>query len=589
MNYKEVVEDLKASDDRKDQELIGILDSIKEKSSLFGEAEDPFKMAQEDFFMPDISLSSAEKRAVNSILREASDGSYIYSDVGSKTGSSSDGTGGASFVYSQSDEGCGTERDEAMSNIHAVKIGGNFYDSDESYSDGESEEGSYSGSDEVNIGSNGANTAENESNRGENKSDEDTNYYSGSDEANVGLKSGESDGKVRISDEDANNEVTKIGIRKDYSDDDGCGNSTHVEKMDAIDPQKIFKIDVTKGSDGQLNIFKHDVESIEAKQLFKVHHDTAMQDLSDKGKGPLKYVATLRAYVESASESDEGETQILEVKSVPTKISVRRFYGNKVTLRMAKDRNRYRMAILKKYIAKDRAKKMSKNFDCSSLASDTSTNASSTDVSIISNTTFNSDEDGEEQKRDGEKSDGEQEKQGQKSNGKGEKKKRDEEQDKEDTEPSENGHEQKSNRISEEQKRDGGKSDGEQEKQGQKSNGKSEKQKRDGEQDNEDTEPSVGSMWSEGPSATDSVKTSTETISSSTDHKGNLDTGYGTEAAKKVNKRKKAKEGSKAKRDVVKKKNKFKNNKRRAGVLSSGVDGDCDDNYNGDEDRDSCL
>ena len=477
-----------------------------------------------------------------------------------------------------------------MSYTHAVNRGGNFYDSDESYSDGESEERSYSGSDEVNIGSNGANTGKNESNRGRNKSDEDMNYYSGSDEANIGLKSGESDGKVRISDEDANNEVTKIGIIKDYSDDDGCANSAHVEKMDAINPKFFFKIDITKGNDGQLNIYQHDVGSIEAKQLFKVHHDTAMQNLSDMGKGPLKYVATLRAYVESASESDEGETQILEVKSVPTKISVRRFYGNKVTVRMAKDRNRYRMAILKKYIAKDRAKKMSKNFDCSSLASDTSTNASSsTDVSIISNTTFNSDEDGEEQKRDGEKSDGEQEKQGHKSNGKSEKKKRDEEQDNEDTEPSENGHEQKSNSKSEEQKRDGEKSDGEQEKQGQKSNAKSEKQKREGEQDNEDTEPSVGSMWSEGPSGTESVKTSTETISSSTNHKGNLDTGYGTEAAKKINKRKKAKEGSKAKRDVVKKKNKFKNNKRHAGVLSSGVDGDCDDNYNGDEDRDSCL
>ena len=61
VNYKEVVEDLKASDDSKDQELIGILDSIKEKSALFGEAEDLFKMAQDEFFMPDISLSSAEK------------------------------------------------------------------------------------------------------------------------------------------------------------------------------------------------------------------------------------------------------------------------------------------------------------------------------------------------------------------------------------------------------------------------------------------------------------------------------------------------------------------------------------------------
>ena len=48
--------------------------------------------------------------------------------------------------------------------------------------------------------------------------------------------------------------------------------------------------------------------------------------------------------------------------------------------------------MLKRYVAKEREKKMQKNFDCSDLISETSTYGSKSDLSIRSNTTFSSDE-----------------------------------------------------------------------------------------------------------------------------------------------------------------------------------------------------
>ena len=59
---------------------------------------------------------------------------------------------------------------------------------------------------------------------------------------------------------------------------------------------------------------------------------------------------------------------------------------------MSKVRDKYRLRMLKRYIAKEREKKMQKNFDCSDLISDTSTNGSKSDLSIRSNTTFSSDD-----------------------------------------------------------------------------------------------------------------------------------------------------------------------------------------------------
>ena len=42
-----------------------------------------------------------------------------------------------------------------------------------------------------------------------------------------------------------------------------------------------------------------------------------------------------------------------EVKAVPSKILVKRFYGNNVTVCMSKDRDRYRLAILKRKVQKE--------------------------------------------------------------------------------------------------------------------------------------------------------------------------------------------------------------------------------------------
>ena len=134
------------------------------------------------------------------------------------------------------------------------------------------------------------------------------------------------------------------------------------------------------------------------EQLFQVEHDEKLQELSDKGNGQIQYLATLKAYMESASESDEGETSITEVKQCKNQISIRCFYGEKVKNRMAKERDNFRVGLLKKYIARERAERMKKNFDCSDLVSDTSTSGTGTELSIKSNTTY-SDSEGDEVKK----------------------------------------------------------------------------------------------------------------------------------------------------------------------------------------------
>ena len=107
-------------------------------------------------------------------------------------------------------------------------------------------------------------------------------------------------------------------------------------------------------------------------------------------------MTTLRAYVDSpseSSESDEGEAEfITEVKERQDEISAWWFYGSKVEDYMSKVRDKYRLRMLKRYIAKEREKKMQNNFDCSDLISDTSTNGSKSDLSIRNNTTFSSDD-----------------------------------------------------------------------------------------------------------------------------------------------------------------------------------------------------
>ena len=76
INYKEILSDLQSSSNAKDKELMGVLESIKEKSVLFGQADDPFKFSADEMalLLPDVSLDSDESKAMLSILGK-SDGS----------------------------------------------------------------------------------------------------------------------------------------------------------------------------------------------------------------------------------------------------------------------------------------------------------------------------------------------------------------------------------------------------------------------------------------------------------------------------------------------------------------------------------
>ena len=77
INYKEILGDLQTSEHAKDKELMAILDSIKQKSVLFGDAEVPFRMTEDEMslLLPDVLLDSDEKRAMISILGSKIDGS----------------------------------------------------------------------------------------------------------------------------------------------------------------------------------------------------------------------------------------------------------------------------------------------------------------------------------------------------------------------------------------------------------------------------------------------------------------------------------------------------------------------------------
>ena len=183
-------------------------------------------------------------------------------------------------------------------------------------------------------------------------------------------------------------------IHKDYSDSEQGNIMKYQDYIELVNPQKVFKIDYIKKTDGKHEIYQ-DV-NIDPDQVFEVCHDKTKQKLSDETNGNVQYVATLRAYIDSpseSSESDEGEAEfITEVKERQDEISVRWFYGSKVKDYMSKVRDKYRLRMLKRYIAKEREKKMQKNFDCSDLISDTSTNGGKSDLSIRSNTTFSSDD-----------------------------------------------------------------------------------------------------------------------------------------------------------------------------------------------------
>ena len=430
INYKEILGDLQTSEHAKDKELMAILDSIKQKSVLFGDAEDPFRMTEDEMslLLPDVLLDSDEKRAMISILGSKSDGS-----------NNSDGGMFGSTSKSDSDETC-----------------------------------------------------------------------------------------------------KKVGIAKDYSDDEDVEQAAYVDNIDAVSPKRVFKIHYLKKSDGEHEIYEEDVESLNQEQLFQVEHDEKLQELSDKGNGQIQYLATLKAYVESASESDEGETSITEVKQRKNQISIRRFYGEKVKNRMAKERDNFRVGLLKKYIARERAERMKKNFDCSDLVSDTSTSGTGTDLSIKSNTTY-SDSEGDKVK-------------------------------KKTVKPIIQNGDRDAKAVSE-----SGSNTTYSDSEGDKGKKKTVKS-------GSETCPSVGSMWSEGPSNTDMGKTSTETIESTGETKS--DTGYKTNGystnskTNERNKRKMIKKPSKMDRAKKKVRSGIRKRKQSVGGLSSGVEA-------GDEEEES--
>ena len=268
-----------------------------------------------------------------------------------------------------------------------------------------------------------------------------------------------------------------------------------------------------------------------------------MQKLFDETNGNVQYVATLRAYVDSASEStsesNEGETEfITEVKERQDEISVRQFYGSKVKEYMSKVRDKYRLRMLKRYIAKEREKKM-QNFDCSDLISDTSTNGSKSDLSIRSNTTFSSDD------NDGCK---------------------DEKGDIDVEKLEESGEDENACKDDNDGKKDF-------------------EDERSKVSETEIDAPSLGSMWSDGPSHMDISRTSTETITTGRERTMSTDTSY-TSKVKNFMKNRRIKKITKAERQMEKKKNKIKKWIKSAGGLSSGVEAHRDNN--GDEDSDSC-
>ena len=290
---------------------------------------------------------------------------------------------------------------------------------------------------------------------------------------------------------------------------------------------------------------------MEPDKVFKVQHDEEFQQLSDAKEGDIKYVATLQAYIESASGSDEGETEITEVRTGVNQISVRRFYGEKVKNRMSKERDMYRVRLLKRYIAKERAEKMKKNFDSSDLMSDTSTNTTGTDNSIRSNTTYS----------DSEHNVDTDEKQEKKNESTTNDTVMDSEQDRDVD-------------IEMEEKEDENESE------------RKDKEKEEKKSMPSSPSPLVGSQWSAGPSNTDSERTSTQTIITTTGPRSS-DTGY----LMQYNSKEKVKNetGKKLSKGERKNKQKERNNKKcknRKVDASSGVEGDCDW---GDEDGEGCL
>ena len=122
----------------------------------------------------------------------------------------------------------------------------------------------------------------------------------------------------------------RLGSRKDYSTDE-MQHPVLEEKIEVVDPNQIFKVEC----------------------------DDKLKQLSEKNDGGWKYVATLKAVVESCSEEEEEgeETEITEVKQSGNRMDMQRFYGKKVLERSSASRDQYRLSLLKKFAIRDQAGK----------------------------------------------------------------------------------------------------------------------------------------------------------------------------------------------------------------------------------------
>ena len=122
--------------------------------------------------------------------------------------------------------------------------------------------------------------------------------------------SDESKAIVSMIEKSSNSDDSSIGIKKDYTTDEG-GTTVFQENLEVINPD----------------------------QIYEVQCDDEMKQLLENNEGGWKYVTTLKALVESCSEEEEdGEkTEITEVKQCGTRIDVRRFYENKFVQRTARE------------------------------------------------------------------------------------------------------------------------------------------------------------------------------------------------------------------------------------------------------------
>ena len=201
-------------------------------------------------------------------------------------------------------------------------------------------------------------------------------FFGGSD----GFDMSDSDGAAMIPDVDMSDE-SKVAINM-------LGKSSSMsDESSLISIKKDYSTDEAT----RTLVLEDTLQAIDSNQLYKVKCDDNMQQLSDKSDSTWKYVATLKAYVESCSEEEEEgeETEITEAKQCGSRIDMRRFYGKKVVERTVASRNEFRLRLMKKFLVRDRAAKAKHRLPNQSDSMHSNTSVSDgDDMSLISNTTY---------------------------------------------------------------------------------------------------------------------------------------------------------------------------------------------------------